>query len=39
MDKIFPKNKRLRKQEKVPTSKLFRKKCHNGLHSLDVFGE
>lgn len=39
MDKIFPKNRRSRKQHKVSTSKLLRRKCHNGLHSLDLFGE
>ena len=39
MEKIFPKNKRSRKQNKVSTTKLLRRKCHNGLHSLDLFGE
>jgi hypothetical protein len=39
MDKIFPNNKKSRKQHKVLASKLLRRKCHNGLQSLDLFGE
>ena len=40
MDKIFPKHKRNRKApEKVAVSKQLRRKCSEGLHFLDIFGE
>jgi hypothetical protein len=40
MDTIFPKHKRNRKaQEKIAVTKQMRRKCSEGLHSLDIFGE
>jgi hypothetical protein len=40
MDKIFPKHKRTRKApEKVAVTRQVRRKCSEGLHSLDIFGE
>ena len=40
MDKIFPKLKRNRKAPyKVPVTKQVRRKCSEGLLSLDIFGE